>query len=375
MTRKVGAFILLLLAVLLAFAIGGCNRNQGEASTTTADQAQIITPENIAVVRDDTIESGPAISGALTPDRAAVIRAELGGSLVQTFAEKGQSVARGAVLARIEDTSIRESVLSARSAVRTAEQALQVARRNAERAQALAQAGATSERDLEQARWNVTNAESQLADAAARFSLAEKQLSNTQVRAPFNGIVAEKPASPGDVVSPGTSLFTIVDPTRMKLEAAVPAAQIGAVRIGAPVQFTVQGYPGRVFTGRVERVSPAADPATRQVGVYIAIPNGGGSLVGGLYAEGRIGSERRGALVAPLNAVDLTGPTPSIVRLKNGKVERVEVRVGVRDDENERIEIVNGAVAGDTLLIGAAQGISVGSLVTVQALEAPATRR
>ncbi|MEX2284656.1 MAG: efflux RND transporter periplasmic adaptor subunit [Gemmatimonadota bacterium] len=375
MRRKVGAFILLLLAVLLAFAIGGCNRNQGEASTTAGDQAQIITPENIAVVIQDTIESGPAISGALTPDRAAVIRAELGGSLVQTFAEKGQSVARGQVLARIEDSSLREAVLSARSAVRTAEQSLQVAKRNAERAQALAQAGAMSDRDLEQARWNVTNAESQLADAAARCSLAERQLSNTQVRAPFNGIVAEKPASPGDVVSPGTPLFTIVDPTRMKLEAAVPAAQIGAVRIGAPVQFTVQGYPGRVFTGRVERVSPAADPATRQVGVYIAIPNSGGSLVGGLFAEGRIGSERRGALVAPLNAVDLTGPTASVVKLENGKVERVEVRVGVRDDENERIEIVNGAVAGDTLLIGAAQGISIGSLVKVQALETPVTRR
>ena len=375
MKRKIGAFVLLLLAVLVAFAIGGCNRNEGEATTAATDQAQVITPENIAVINQDTIESGPAISGALTADRAAVIRAEMSGSLVQTFAEKGQSVAQGMVLARIEDSAVRDAVLSARAGVRTAEQAVQVAKRNVERAQALAQAGAVSERDLEQARWNATNAESQLADATARLSLAEKQLSNTQVRAPFNGIVADKPASPGDVVSPGTALFTIVDPTRMKLEAAVPAAQIGAVRIGAPVQFTVQGYPGRVFTGQVQRVSPAADPATRQVGVYISVPNRGNALVSGLYAEGRIGSERRGALVAPMNAVDLTGTTPSVVRLKNGKVERVEVQVGIRDEENERIEIVNGVAAGDTLLIGAAQGISVGSLVKVQPLETPAQSR
>ena len=375
MKRKIGAFLLLLLAVLVAFAIGGCNRNEGEATTAAADQAQVITPENIAVINQDTIESGPAISGALTPDRAAVIRAEMSGSLVQTFAEKGQSVGQGMVLARIEDSAVREAVLSARAGVRTAEQSVQVAKRNVERAQALAQAGAVSERDLEQARWNATNAESQLADATARLSLAEKQLSNTQVRAPFNGIVADKPASPGDVVSPGTALFTVVDPTRMKLEAAVPAAQIGAVRIGAPVQFTVQGYPGRVFTGQVQRVSPAADPATRQVGVYISVPNRGNALVSGLYAEGRIGSERRGALVAPMNAVDLTGTTPSVVRLKNGKVERVDVQVGIRDDENERIEIVNGVAAGDTLLIGAAQGISVGSMVKVQPLETPAQSR
>ena len=130
-----------------------------------------------------------------------------------------------------------------------------------------------------------------------------------------------------------------------------------------------------LFTGRVQRVSPAADPATRQVGVYISVPNMGGSLVSGLYAEGRIGSERRGALVAPMNAVDLTGTTPSVMRLKNGKVEHVDVQVGIRDDENERIEILNGVTAGDTLLIGAARGISVGSMVKVQPLETPAQSR
>src|SRR5688572_8203049 len=169
MKRKIGAFVLLLLAVLVAFAIGGCNRNEGEATTAAADQAQVITPENIAVINQDTIESGPAISGALTPDRAAVIRAEMSGSLAQTFAEKGQSVGQGMVLARIEDSAVREAVLSARAGVRTAEQSVQVAKRNVERAQALAQAGAVSERDLEQARWNATNAESQLADATARL--------------------------------------------------------------------------------------------------------------------------------------------------------------------------------------------------------------
>jgi membrane fusion protein (multidrug efflux system) len=375
MKRNVSVAVLLLLAALLAFGVSGCNRNEGEATTTPADRIQVITPENIAIVVQDTIESGPAISGSLAPERMAVIRAELSGSLVETYAEKGQAVARGAVLARIDDAAVREAVLSARAAVRTAEQAEQVAKRNAERAQALAQAGAMSERDLEQARWNVTNAQSQLADAAARLSLAEKQLGNTQVRAPFNGIVADRPASPGDVVSPGTALFVVVEPTRMKLEAVLPAAQIGAVRIGAPVQFIVQGYPNRVFIGRVERLSPVADPVTRQVPVYVTIPNAGGSLVSGLYAEGRVGTERRGALVVPFSAVDLTGPNPSAVRLKNGKIEKVDVQVGVRDDENERIEIVSGAVAGDTLLIGAAQGISVGTTVRVQAIDAPPARR
>ncbi|HSL70407.1 MAG TPA: efflux RND transporter periplasmic adaptor subunit, partial [Longimicrobiales bacterium] len=341
MKVRYGGLILLLLAALLAFALGACGRGDRQAEATT-DSTVTITPENIAVVAVDTIQSGPTISGALMPDRAATIRAEVSGSVLQTYAEKGQTVARGALLARIDEAALRESFLSAKSGVRSAEQAAQVARRNAERAAALAEAGAISQRELEETRSAATNAEALLADAAARLSLAEKQLANTQIRAPFAGIVSDKPVSAGDVVSPGTALFTVVDPTQMKLEAAVPAAQLGALRIGSPVQFVVQGYTGRVFTGRLQRINPAADPVTRQVGVYVSLPNTGGTLVSGLYAEGVIGSQRRSALVVPQSAVDLTGATPSAVRLKNGKVERVDVQVGLRDEQRERIELTGG---------------------------------
>ena len=363
---------LLLSSALLA---AGCKGGSSETSAEAVMETESITPDNIAVVTAHTIESGPAISGALAPERAAVIRAEIGGSVVQAIAEKGQPVSAGTLLARIEDTSVRDAHMAARSGVRSAEQSAQIAQRNAERSARLAEAGAISDRDLEAARLAASNAQAMLADAAARFSLAAKQLSNTQVRAPFSGIIAERPVSAGDVVSPGTALYTVVDPRSMKLEALVPAAQIGSIRVGAPVRFVVQGYPGRVFSGRVQRVSPAADPVTRQVAVFITAPNAGGSLVAGLYAEGRVGSERRAALVVPFNAVDLTAAAPTVMRLKNGKVERVSVQVGIRDEQNERIEIVSGVMTGDTLLLGAAQGISEGTAVRVQPIDnAPARR-
>ena len=110
------------------------------------------------------------------------------------------------------------------------------------------------------------------------------------------------------------------------------------------------------------------------MGVYITVPNTGGSLVSGLYAEGRIGSERRGALVVPAMAVDLASAIPFVVRVKNGKVEKVDVKVGIRDEQTERVEIVSGVAAGDTLLVGPAQGISPGTNVRVQRMDAPAAR-
>ncbi len=364
-----------LLALTLGIALAGCGRGESEAEPAARDATVNITPDNIAIVTRDTIQSGPQIAGNVTPERLATLRAEVGGSVVQTYAEKGQAVQRGALLLRIEDASLRESELSARSMVRSAEQAAQVARRNAERAATLAQAGAIADRELEQARSSATAAEATLADATARLSLARKQLEHTQVRAPFSGVIVDKPANAGDVVSPGAALYMITDPSRMKLEATVAAGQLGSLRVGSPVNFVVQGYPGRVFTGKLQRINPMADPSTRQIGVYVSIPNERGALVGGVYAEGLIGSQRHAALVVPYSAVDLTSNTPTAVRLKNGKVEAVTLQTGTRDEQNERVEILGGVAAGDTLLIGAAQGISAGTPVRVRAIDNSAVRR
>lgn len=170
-------------------------------------------------------------------------------------------------------------------------------------------------------------------------------------------------------------MFTVVDPSSMRLEGSVPAEELNQVRIGAPVTFTVNGYPGRTFSGRVTRVNPTADPATRQVRVFISIPNAEGRLVGGLFAQGRLASESRSGMVAPVTAVDSRSNVPAVFRIKGGKVERVPVQLGLRDEASERIEIVSGVQVGDTLLLGAAQGITPGTIVKVSApSDAPVKR-
>jgi RND family efflux transporter MFP subunit len=279
--------------------------------------------------------------------------------------DQGSRVAAGATLARIDDRTMRDAFLSARSGVTTAQNTAERAKRDLERSERLAAAGAIAERDLEQARWNNTSAQSQLADAQARLTLAQKQLDDAQILAPFAGAVSSRTVSEGDVVQPGAALFVIVDPSSMRFEAAVPAPQLGMIRLGAPVSFTVTGYPDRRFEGRITRINPTADPATGQVRITVSVPNATNSLVGGLYADGRVASERRTGLTAPFNAVDQAGVKPTVLRLRNGTSERVEVELGVRDEERERYEIVKGLQAGDTLLVGAAQGITPGTAVRV----------
>lgn len=351
----------LLLSTLAIAACGG-----GEAAPSdSATVATTVGTENIAIVTSGTIESGPTVSGTILPEREASVRAQVGGSVLQIYQDQGQAVRAGQTLARVDAGGLHDVFLSARSGVTSAVNNADIARRELERAEKLLAAGAIAERDIEQARRNSIAASAALADARARLATAQKQVGNTVVTSPINGVVSERAVSAGDVVQPGAAMFTVVDPRSMRLEGAVPAEQLSQVRLGAPVTFTVNGYPGRTFTGRVTRVNPTADPATRQVRIVISIPNAEGRLVGGLFATGRLASESRTGMVVPVTAVDSRMNTPAVFRVKGGRVERVPVQLGIRDEGAERIEIQSGVQVGDTLLLGAAQGITPGTVVRV----------
>jgi RND family efflux transporter MFP subunit len=354
-------------SALPAFSLvlsAACGGRGAEADTPLATTVSV-SPENVALVRRATVTSGPPLAGSLVADRTASLRAEVAGPVVAVLHDPGARVTKGTPLVRIDDTSIRETWLSAKSGVTQAELSAQVAQRDQQRAERLLAAGAIAPSALENARRGALAAQAALDDARARAANAQRNLDNTVVRAPYDGIVSERHVNPGDVVAPGSPLMTVVDPSTMRLEAAVPADELSRVRIGAPVSFTVTGYPGREFRGTVSSVFPTADPGTRQIRLFARIPNATQTLVAGLYAVGRVAATTHEGLVAPLAAVDQRGLRPAVVRVRGGRVERQDVTLGVRDERTESVEITSGVAAGDTLLLGAAQGITPGAAVRV----------
>jgi membrane fusion protein (multidrug efflux system) len=324
-----------------------------------------VGPEGIIVAKSTEIRIGPAISGTMTPQEAATLRSEISGPIVQTYVEQGQPVKRGQPLARIDDTAIREALLSAQSAARSAKLALDNATLDAQRQQRLETAGAVAPRDVEAAQRALAAAQATMADAQSRLTAAQQQLSKTTFRAPFDGLVSERPVSAGDVVQPGTAIATVVNPASMRLEGSVPAEQLSSLKIGTPVIFTVNGYGTQTFTGRIDRINPTADPATRQVRVYVTIPNEKSTLVGGLFADGRVATESRQGIMIPNTAVDERGISPIVLRIRSDTVESVPVQLGVHDNATDRVEIRSGLSAGDTLLANAAQGLAPGTRVRI----------
>ncbi len=361
MRTSVCAFCILNFALLAAACGAGAAKTPTEASA-----AVLIGAENVLSVTSDTIVVGPILSGELRAERESTVRAELGGSMEQVLVEEGQMVRAGALLGRIETLTLDDARLSAASALRSAENNLAVVRREAERTEKLVSAGAVAARDLDLTQSNVTAAEAQVADARSRLVNAQKLLGDAAIHSPISGIVSKRAVNMGDVVSPGTELFTVIDPSSMRLEASVPSEDLSQLKVGAKVTFEVRGYDQR-FEGRILRIIPQADAATRQVPIYVAIPNLGGRLVAGLFAEGRVVSQSATGVVVPTNAVNTTGEKPWVLRVANGKTERVDVTLGLRDPRTERVRVVEGLNAGDTLLRGAAQGITPGTPVQVSA--------
>ncbi|MCE9601836.1 MAG: efflux RND transporter periplasmic adaptor subunit [Gemmatimonadetes bacterium] len=352
------------VAVLTLLA--ACDKSDAATDTPTEVTVQV-GPEAMTIAATTVLSTGPILSGSLVAERTAQIRAEVPGSVVQVFHDPGARVAQGTSLAKIDDRAINDAYLSARSGLTAAQTAADIAKRELERAEKLVAAGAISDRDVENARRGTLAATTMADDARARLAGAQKQLDATNVLAPYAGVVSERFVNPGDVVAPGSPLFNIVDPATMRLEAAVPAEQLAQVRMGAPVRFSVTGYPGRTFSGTISSINPSADPQTRQVRLFVRIPNSGNQLVAGLFAEGRVASNSRETLTVPEMAIDNRGLVPSVLRLKNGRTEKVEVTLGAKDEAQERVEITAGIAAGDTLLMGPALGISPNTPLKVTA--------
>lgn len=354
------------LAPLVLLATAACSKPAAEAA---APQPPVQVPaDQVAIVDSLEVESGPALSGTLTAERTAQVRSQMSGTVLALYVKEGQAVSAGQALALIDTTVAAEQARSARSALRSAQVQSQLATRNAERSAALLKAGAIADRDEEGARAQAQAAAAAAADATSRLASAEKLLRDGTVRAPFAGVISELPVSAGDVVQGGaggaTLLATVVDPSELTLEASVPAENLNGIKRGAKVEFTLNGMSKQVVTGTVARINPTVDATTRQVRIYVVVPNRNQALASGLFAEGRVTIEAARALAVPISALDPRATTPSVKRLKGGKVESVPVTVGLRDALRERV-VVTGVVRGDTVLLGGALGTPTGSSVRI----------
>lgn len=329
---------------------GSRQGRQGAKEQAGAAVNLLVSPEDLLTIQSNALASGPVITGSVQPERNADLRAEVSAVVIQVMKENGEVVKRGDVLVRLDETSIRDSLNSAEEASRASGQVLEQAERMFQRMKTLRASGMTSTQALEDAEIRRNNAQSDLSAAKSRAAQARQQLQRTLVRAPFDGIVSERKVSNGDTAQIGKELIKVIDPTSMRLEGLVSADKIGVVKVGQPVLFRINGYPGQDFTGKVRRVDPAANAVTRQVAVLVDFNDKEQPRVAGLYAEGRIETDSISALMIPDSALVKAGDVTYTWKVKDKALHKVNLRIGARDVRTGQWEVQSGLVSGDTVL-------------------------
>jgi RND family efflux transporter MFP subunit len=348
-----GALAGVALILLLAARSGG-----RAAPSTGADSIApaVLGPNDVATAQLADLIAGVPVSGTLDPAVDIRITAPAPDQLDAVLAKEGQSVRQGQVLARFRTTAVGPAAASAEAQRR-------LAAADFERMRSLYQEGAVSQRDVE-------NAEVALRGAEAAAALATKRLEEATVRAPASGVIAARLVDGGARVKDGDLLFRLVDVRALEFTATVPSEFAGQVRPGARVVLAVTGATDVAVGGRVARVNATVDEETRQVQVYVTVPNADRKLVGGLHASGRIVlREVNGAVAIPQAGLRRTDTATYVYVVDNGRIARREVVAGAVDEATLLVEIRAGLRAGETVIVGPVEGLAPGQAVTVTGAE------
>jgi RND family efflux transporter MFP subunit len=380
--------VVLLLAVPAILACKGKDAGPRQRPPPAVTSAEVS-------VRDVPVEIRSPVD--LRPLEQADVAAKAVGYLDAVLVDRGDRVKRGQLLALVRPSDLPDQLSQARGQLGQLQAQLALARANYDRGQALAPTGFVSQQDLQQQKTAVESAEASLAAAQSNVGVMATRLGETRILSPLDGYVSARRLDPGTLVGPSSGNAVILTVQRMDvLRVFVPVneREVARLRVGQDAHLELDALPGRSIQGKVVRVSPSLDTATRTVDAEVQIPNPENLLRPGMYGRAGIVTDvHRGAVVIAANAVQITsgkfyafavgpaeppadgaaapGPAARPAAKAGGgappapgklaKVRRVELQLAV--DGGDWLEITQGLKPGDEIVTAGIDVLSDGTLV------------
>jgi RND family efflux transporter MFP subunit len=322
---------------------------------------------DLAELRREPLGRRIPVSGSMKPLLQATVRSKVPAEVAKVHIQEGQAVAAGAPLFTLDTADLRARLDAQMAAVAEARARLDLARKNQANNKALLEKSFISQNAYDSVANSVQVTEANLKSAEAQAAIARRAVEDAEIRAPFAGIVSKRWVNQGDKVAADMPVAHVVDLSRMELEAPVPVSEIPFVKVGQEIAFEVDGFQGRRFAGRIERVNPAADAGSRSIAVFATIPNSDGSLKGGMFANGTLATSSGAEVdVIPTTAVIEEGGQSFVYVVKDGKVERRSVVLGARNVEHGVTTVREGLERGVQVITVKAEGLKPGSKAVVK---------
>ena len=375
--------------------------------------------ETVEVLRDDLIQTVVASGRVMSPRRVRV-GAVITGRVVAIPVTEGQAVKKGAELVLLEDKDVRAALAQAQAGVAqaaakvrqlrevglpAAQQALLQAeatltqvRGQFDRTKRLQAQGFVGQSQLDDAQRNLDVAESQaraarvqvetnstrgsdfamamtaLEQARAAERVAQAKLPDMVVRAPVDGVLISRNVEVGDIVQPGKELFLLAPAGETQVIVQIDERNLSQLSLGQKALGSADAFPGRRFPAELIYINPGIDALRGSVEVRLRVPTPPDYLRQDMTVSVDIEVARRAqAVVAPTQAVrDATTAQPWVLAVRNGRAERVPVKVGLRGDG--RLEVLEGATPGDALIPASLGLITAGQKVRALPRAAPPAR-
>lgn len=309
---------------------------------------EAVPVEVVSVGRQAISASYSGTANLEAPGESQVV-AKTSGVMVQLLAEEGQVVRKGQVLARLDGDRVRLEAARSAATVHKLEN-------NYRRSQKLRQEKLVSAESDDQIRF-------ELESARASLALARLELSYTNITAPISGVVAQRMVKPGNLVTLNSPVFRIVDNSRLEAVLNVPEREMAVLKQGMPLRMLVDAVPGRVFDGKVDRLSPVMDASTGTFRVVCTF-QGNEVLRPGMF--GRIEvvyDQRNNVLTMPRTALLEDEGETAVYVVRSNKAVKVPVKLGYSN--GEFAEIIAGLKEGENVITAGKVAVRDGTEVQV----------
>ncbi|WP_257457005.1 efflux RND transporter periplasmic adaptor subunit [Archangium lipolyticum] len=361
-TGKAPVYKVLVAGGLVLTLGAGCG-GRVDAAQSKKGQQQASAQE--AAVKADTVQVGEAkvpryltLTGSLSAFEDSDVAAGAMGKVVSVHVERGSVVKKGDVLVKLDGRSATASLEEARAQLSLAKSQQQLADADCARSEKLSKEGSISSADFDRSQAQCRNAAAQVASATARLSMLEISMTDTTIRAPFDGVVSERVVSVGEYVRQDSKVVTLVALDPLRLSLTVPESSAAFIQKDQSVEFTLTAAPNVVHKTKVSFVGAGLRNGTRDLVVEALVPNKDRALLPGQFATAKVQLGEQQLPVVPRSAVLEDGARRKLFVVSDGRLE--ERFVQVSESSSDSLGVMAGVRVGERVVAVAREDLRDG---------------
>ncbi len=340
--------------ISLCLILAACNQQETTQTSASAPVKIELIPQDLIAVKEGALDSQTAFTGTIRAVQQSSIQAQVSATATNVTANVGQQVQKGQVLVRLNNQDNVARLAQARANLASAQSQAELARNLMNRKQRLFNQGFIARVEFEQSQVDYKGQLESVKAQQANVDIAKKADQDGIITSPISGVITKRQVEPGQTVSVGQTLFEIVNPDQLEIQAKLPIEQQSALKIGSNIQYQIQGN-SKQLNATLTRISPVADQDSRQIEFFAAPKEKIDSLSIGAFINGNILSAALSAAFRPL-----TSPSKQMIGflknlhiksiclsvIRNHTIQKVKIRV-VEQRYNDNIALVEGLQSSD----------------------------